>query len=173
MSRRPECERCKRPVGSGGVSANRSGCALAAGRGRCAHRAGNSKSGLAGSQICEARPKDYQRRRELTDKMSTGLDQRGGSDLRVGTARDEWTDFRANPERLALTDPHEEALATTYRITLTGVEMEREPIQGFARGTCKRDALRRVDPSTIPTDLGDVDLVAMIAFGSMPTDEGP
>lgn len=90
----------------------------------------------------------------------------------MGMGRDERTDFRANPESLALADPREETLATTYRVTLTGVEMDREPVQGFARGTCKRDALRRVDRSTIPTNLGDVDLVAMIAFGSMPTDGG-
>ena len=105
--------------------------------------------------------------------MSTGLDRRtttGGSDPRAGTARDERTDFRADPESLALADPREEALSTTFRVTLTGVEMDREPIQGYARGTCKRDALRQVDPSTIPTDLDDVDLVAMVPFGSLPAD---
>ena len=106
--------------------------------------------------------------------MSTGIDRRGGSDPRVGTARDEKTDFQANPESLALADADEEAIATTWRVTLTGVEMDREPIVGYARGTCKHDALRRVDPSTIPTDLDDVHMVAMINYraGPSPDEEG-
>lgn len=106
--------------------------------------------------------------------MSTGLDRNEGSDPRAGTARDEKTNFKADPEGLALADPREEAIATTYRVTLWGPEMDVEPIQGYARGLDDIDALRRVDPSTIPADLANVDAVGMIDYrtGPTPDEEG-
>lgn len=107
--------------------------------------------------------------------MSSGVDRhrrvrnRDRGNSRAGDARDEQTDFRADPESLALADANEEAQATTWRVTLTGVEMAVEPIQGYARGTSQTDALRRVDPSTIPADLDDVDMVGMVDYRAGPT----